>query len=161
MAIAEGVGRQSAATCGLHALQHLLAGMDGDVVLTRPEFEAQCRPDEVEADGNYEFAAMHRILGVYRCGMEPVVPDVVETITVQEADGSWGALFRPGFLQTLQVLGYLVHVSGHWISLVPTAIGSAGCVCLLCDSLYDHVFEIHGEELAEWLEAMACQQMNH
>ena len=45
---------QQAATCGLHAVQHLISALGPHVLVRRREFEAICKGD-LDASGNYEF----------------------------------------------------------------------------------------------------------
>ena len=155
-----GVGRsgtQTALTCGLHAVSHLIFAKGTGEVVKRLDFEARCR-EGVQAGGNYGYADMHRNLAAYGCNMEVLSADVVETMAVRSDNGDWVALFQPGTLEASRVLGYLVHAPGHWIAIIPGGLGAPEHVGMLCDSLFNCIFNLTGEEIAELLEAMACYQ---
>ena len=106
---------------------------------------------------NYEYAGMHRNLEFHGCSAEPVTPDLVETLTYQDGAGGWPAFFRTGSVEGARVLGFLIHAPGHWISILPSSGDHRDLVDILCDSLYDCIFHLNGEELAELLEAMALR----
>ena len=147
---------QTALTCG-HALQHLLLVKDESIILQRAAFEALCQGD-FDEQGNYEYSGMHRNLEHHGCSAELVGVDIVETLTYQCERGAWSGIFAPGTLEGSAVLGYLLHVPGHWVALVPGGIGGPDHMGMLCDSLYDCIFHVTGEEIAELLEAMALHQ---
>jgi hypothetical protein len=149
---------QEAATCGLHAVQHLLSVKDKAALVRRSSFEALCRND-VDEFGNYEYEGIHRNLASHGCSAEPLTPDLVETLTYRNEDGAWTALFSTGSSECSMVLGYLIHTPGHWVAVVPGGSGGPDHVGMLCDSLYDCVFHLTGEELAELMEAMALRQV--
>lgn len=153
-------------------MQHVIAGLGQHVYITRREFETLCRgaPDaagnyEHDAAGNYEYAALARNLMKFACRMEPVTPDIVETLTVCDEMDRWTSLFATGTLEGSMVLGYLVHVPGHWISVVPhgfdLGLVPAKHVGTICDSLYDCVFRVTGAEFADFLEAVAIHSVEH
>ena len=151
-------GRQTAATCSLHAVNHLMHGLrPGTVVMTRDIFESRCTQG-FDAWGNYEYADMHANLSAHGCGVEMLSADVVETVTTRGIHGEWNGFFATGTLEASCILGYLVHVPGHWICVLPALLGAPETVAMLCDSLYTNVFLLTGPELAEWLEGMALQQ---
>lgn len=152
----QGDRRQVAATCGLHAVQHIIAVL-GHVV-KRDEFEARAAGD-FDANGNYEYGALHRNVAAYNCTLELVTSDVVESLTAQSPDGDW-AFFRVGISEGQRVLGYLVYAPGHWISVVPCWPPSPSFAACICDSLFASVYGLPGSEFAEWLEAMSIQQQS-
>ena len=137
-------------------MQHLISALGPHVLVRRREFEAICKGD-LDASGNYEFKGMAANLQSFDCNVEPITPDIVETLTCVDGANGYRALFAPGVLETSLVLGYLVHVPGHWVSVIPGGLGKPEHVGLICDSLYDCVFHVTGPELAEWLEAMAVK----
>ncbi|CAK0841896.1 unnamed protein product, partial [Prorocentrum cordatum] len=147
-------GTQTAATCAIHAVQHLIAQISNEAVVTREAFERKCVMG-FDGGGNYEYADMHTNLEHLGCRCSMVTPDEVETITASDADGSFSALFRLGVLEGTRVLGFLLHVPGHWVCIVPGAMGGPDAQATLCDSLFPDVFWLTGLEVAELLEAMA------
>ena len=81
----------------------------------------------------------------------------LELLTVRDGDGKYSALFELGTLEGARMLGFLIHVPGHWVAITPACLGSVDHIGMVCDSLFDCVFHITGADFAEFLEAMAIK----
>ena len=131
-------GVQKNASCGLHAVNHLLACSSHPVVLHKDQFE--------------------------ECGLRAQVGDSpgVFPMTAADIESRLDELFGQHVLLTgsHKVVGYLLCVplhGGHWITLLPGRMvtsASSGNT-LLCDSLYRQPFLLVKEETQQLLRACA------
>jgi hypothetical protein len=150
---------QTAATCGLFALNHALASLPK--LFTRQELESHAEEDFTKG-GDYEFQTFQKALSKCGCGMHPVTPAECEMATTVDAANVFTALFADGLVEDQRMLSYLMHTPNHWVAIVPVkeTTGQA----LLCDSLFQAPFLLHGSDVAEMLEAIAinaCESNEH
>jgi hypothetical protein len=180
---------QVGATCGLHALNHLMASdayLHGPqlVVLTQQTLESRaleanlgdahhnlCQP----GGSNYDFAVLS--LNAAREGLSifPMTPADLEGSPSRTSVAAGGRLVEP-FADYLikegvhTCVGYLLRIpsaGGHWVSVVPGALVSeasslqeAAPDALLCDSLHNLPFSLSGEQVEQLLQASALSAAN-
>ena len=156
---------QANATCGLHAVNHLLACSPCPRVLHKDEFE-QCGlragiGDSAEKlldsrTGNYEFAVLRANLGARNLSVFPMTAADIES------------RFDEPFCQHVmltgapKLVGYLVRVplhGGHWITLLPGRVVrlpfASSAQAVLCDSMHPQPFLVSQEETKQLLQACA------
>ena len=156
-------GVQKNASCGLHAVNHLLAFSSDPVVLHKEQFE-ECGLRAQVGDspanlvdprtGNYDFAVLHANLAASNLLVFPM--------TTADIESRLDEPFCQHVLLTGShiVVGYLLCVplhGGHWITLLPGRMvtsASSGNT-LLCDSLYRQPFLLVKEETQQLLRACA------
>ena len=135
-------GTQAAATCGLHAFNHVMHAFAGFRPWTWAEFDARVPAQECDAAGNWEFAAMQANIHAAGASIEPVeIGELSESVAWVD---DWHRLrvWQPS------TLGLLVHVPGHWIAVVrPEGAGTMSNVALLCDSLRPAPFQLNHAEI--------------
>ena len=104
-------GVQTAASCGLHAVNHCLQPLGLDSLITRAAFDALARADERNADGDWEFLALQRNVGARNACMTSVGAEDVESLAYWVDDLDQLSLWRDNNL------GCVFHVPGHWVAL--------------------------------------------
>ena len=165
---------QENATCGLHAVNHLLAGSSHPVVLRKREFE-ECglrarvsdTPDNLvdPASGNYDIAVLLTNLEARKLSVVPMAAADIEGRDGRRSLLPGSRLAEP-FREHLSLtgshtaVGYLLRVplhGGHWITLLPARMvtSTSSAKTLLCDSLYPRPFLLGQEETAQLLQACA------
>ena len=165
---------QENATCGLHAVNHLLACSSHPVVLRRREFE-ECglrarvgdKPANLvdPASGNYDVAVLHKNLEARKLSVLPMTAADIEGREGRESllPGSRLAEpFREHLLLTgsHKAVGYLLRVpvsGGHWITLLPGRVvtSTSSAKSVLCDSVYPRPFLLGQGETEQLLQACA------
>ena len=155
---------QTNATCGLHAVNHLLACSPyPGVIISKDDFE-ECGLQAQVGDsaatlldprtGNYDFTVLHANLAARNLSVFPMTPD--------DFQWRWKEPFCEHVVLTgsHKVVGYLLRVplhGGHWITLLParvmTVVSSAET--LLCDSMHPQPFLLTREETRQMLRACA------
>ena len=144
-------GRQRAATCGLHAVNHSVHLLGH--VFTWAEFDGRVAAGERRASGDWLDTALQRNLQAVGATMHPVMGEDHETYAAWDPDQSRLAVWRP------DVLGCVVHVPGHWVALVrPEGAPSAQNAALLCDSLHRQPYALTAEEVGEFFAQVALWQ---
>ena len=165
---------QENATCGLHAVNHLLACSSHPVVLQKHEFEQcglQARVGDSPANlvdpasGNYDVAVLHKNLEAKNLSVLPMTAADIEGRPGQASLLPGSRLvepFRDHVLPTgsHKALGYLLRVpvsGGHWITLLPGRVvtSTSSATSVLCDSLYPRPFLLEQEETQQLLQACA------
>ena len=146
-------GTQIAATCGLLAINHCLALVPGDHIVTRNELEGAPVPRLHDDAGNYELQVLGHALLLHGAHHHPVTPDdFASFLGWDEARGSMKLFSRAP-------LGVLFHVPGHWVSIIPIVEApTRDNAALLCDSLFRTPFAITAVELDDILAATADKQ---
>ena len=141
---------QANATCGLHAVNHLLACSPCPRVLHKDEFE-QCGlragiGDSAEKlldsrTGNYKFAVLRANLDARNLS--------VFSMTAADIESRFDEPFCQHVMPTgiHKVVGYLVRVplhGGHWITLLPGRVVrlpfASSAQAVLCDSMHPQPF---------------------
>ena len=165
---------QKNASCGLHAVNHLLACSSHPVVLHKDQFE-ECglrarigdSPTNLvdPATGNYDVAVLHANLVARNLGVFPMTAADIEGTEGRTSLLSGSRLEEPfrehvDLTGSYKAVGYLLRVPvgrGHWITLLPgRAVTSASCPnSVLCDSLHPHPFLLPQEEMEQLLQACA------
>ena len=165
---------QKNASCGLHAVNHLLACSSHPVVLHKDQFE-ECglrarigdSPTNLvdPATGNYDVAVLHANLVARNLGVFPMTAADIEGTEGRTSLLSGSRLEEPfrehvDLTGSYKAVGYLLRVPvgrGHWITLLPgRAVTSASCPnSVLCDSLHPHPFLLRQEEMEQLLQACA------
>ena len=153
---------QEGATCGLHAVSHLLAFAQPSVILKQKGFEqvaldANVRDnpsDLIEPGGsNYEFFVLNINLAQSGLACSPMTAD-----DIQGREHPFANHTLPGGY--LKPLGYLLRIpshGGHWISLLPSEFVGAKSpnAALLCYSLCPAPFLLTTMETQTLLQAFA------
>ena len=155
---------QTNATCGLHAVNHLLAcSPDPGVAISKRDFEEcglQAHVGDSAANlldprtGNYEFTVLHANLAVRNLSVFPMTAD--------DFQWRWEEPFCEHVVPTgyHKVVGYLLRVplhGGHWITLLPARVMTmvSPAETLLCDSMHPEPFLLTREETRQMLRACA------
>ena len=153
-------GCQLGDTCGLFAVNRLLAALESGVVMTLEDMArlAQQRGHaEDDAQGNFEFAILQTALGVHGCNVLPVSREEMSMLTEPGNAGEYPGLFSGAMCGdgASLMLGYLLRTScfgGHWIALRqhPQEPGSA----LLCDSMKEAPYRLQAQSMVDLVEAV-------
>ena len=170
--------QQISATCGLHAVNHAIAGAAAcgaarALVLRRDVFEAQALAAGIADDpahlitqgsANYDWAVLHYHLGEQRLQAMPMTPADLQGETAGES-----RLLKPfsdyytaegSFLAVAYILR-TPQAGGHWITIVPPmAINDEpmlGVASILCDSLLPTPFALSPSETEDLLTACALE----
>ena len=144
-------GRQVAATCGLHAVNHCLHSLHH--VFTWAEFDARAMPNEKNRHGDWEAAVLQRNVEAVGGFMTPMIGDAHQDLARWCPDIARLALWTPG------TLGCVVHVPGHWVALTrPEGAQTEQAAALLCDSLHQRPCTISVEEVGELFAVIAARQ---
>ena len=156
---------QANATCGLHAVNHLLACSPCPRVLHKDEFE-QCGlragiGDSAEKllesrTGSYKVAVLQANLGARNLSLF--------AMTAADIESRFDEPFCQHVMPTgiHKVVGYLVRVplhGGHWITLLPGRVVwlpvASSAEAVLCDSMHPQPFLLSQEETKQLLQACA------
>ena len=144
-------GRQRAATCGLHAVNHCLHALGR--VITWDEFDGKARADERRVGGDWEAAVLHRNAAAAGANMQPIVGAEHQVLAQWHPDMARLGLWGP------ETLGCVVHVPGHWVALTrPEGAQTEQAAALLCDSLHQQPFAFSAAEVGQLFSAMAQWQ---
>ena len=113
-----------AATCGLHAVNHCLHLLNR--VYSWQEFDARARPDERNASGDWEAAALQR-------NLENAGADMQSMLGAEHQERArWLPEANRLQLWSEETLGCVVHVPGHWVALTrPEGAQTAEAAALL------------------------------
>ena len=134
------VGSQYAATCAVLAVNNILT-RHGHLPRHIDHFRAVAGGD-YDADGNFEWLALARILNAEGFGFTPVL---------------LGEYMQTPF--TGGTLGFVLHTPGHWISLVPPAeAADSPNAAVLCDSRFTTPFALRAQVFEELFRAIADHQ---
>jgi len=165
-------GTQDGSTCGLHAVNHILASAGQQTVIRKAAFEATAmqakigdKPENlVDRNGgsNYDVAVLNVNLGEAGLRTWPMAPGDLQGDTPDTA-----RLLRP-FVEhyddgkQYKVVGYILRTpqaGGHWIAVLPpTTIGletTGACAGVLCDSLVSSPFQLSEPEMESLLTMCA------
>ena len=144
-------GRQRAATCGLHAVNHCLHRSGR--VLSWQEFNGRALAHERRAGGDWTDGALARNLEHQGARMSPMLGDQHQVHVEWLAEQSRLALWTP------ETMGCVLHIPGHWVALTrPEAPQTQEAAALLCDSLYRQPFALSAEELGHLFALIAVWQ---
>lgn len=143
-------GRQVAATCGLHAVNHCLKELGPDALITWDAFDALARPDERGPGGDWELQALHRNVEQAGGQLSPVTGQrEYERMALWNAEDNRLAMWGD------RVLGYLVHTPGHWVALTrPAEASTQENAALVCDSLRSCPYALSREEVGDFCGAV-------
>ena len=166
---------QTGATCGLHAVNHILAVSDKPA-LEQSFFEKTaldanlgdapsnlCQP----GGSNYDIAVLN--FNLVRLGLSvfPMTPADIEGSEGRMSILAGSRLSAPFADHVIREGAYEAHgyllrhpnYRGHWLSLLPSHLMDASTkpdtVALLCDSLYSAPFELTQEQTEQLLQASA------
>jgi len=164
-------GIQSGATCGLHAVNHILA-FASRFLRGLPHFINQTRfercalrarvgdhPSQLIQPGgsNYDFAVLQANLNHHNIALFPMTPLDLEGGQGSSSVAGGGRLEMP-FRDHITAegifhcVGYILRLpshGGHWVAVLPPSV--ADSPALLCDSLYASPFTLNGIEVEELL----------
>ena len=165
---------QENASCGLHAVNHLLACSSHPVVLQKDRF-VECGLRAKVGDspanlldprsGNYDVAILHANLMAWKLSVFPMTAADIEG-TEDRASLLPGSRLQEPFREyvvetgSYKTVGYLLRVpqhGGHWITLLPgRVVTPASCGnTLLCDSIHRCPFVLTQTETESLLVACA------
>ena len=146
-------GTQAAATCGLHAFNHVMHACHGFRCWSWGEFDARVSAQDIDINGNWEFAALQANLGATAALIEPVSNEDLPNVVAWIDDWHRLRIWQPA------TLGLMVHVPGHWIAIVrPEGAASTSNVALLCDSLYPLPYQINRAEILTMMASIQQHQ---
>ena len=172
---------QTESSCGLHAVNHLLASAASSqkqnrLPLSTHQLEAiamSAAIGDTQANlfqigsKNYDVAVLHACLDHVGCFLFPLTPADLEGSAGTSSIVRGGRLLAPFESYIIaegafSCIGYLLRVpsyGGHWISLLPPvfpeAIESATTAGILCDSMFPIPFAIEQKEIEDLLLAFA------
>ena len=119
-------------------------------LLTWALFNDNSNPDEVDADGFWELAALQRNVESVGASMGPMFPGDVET------EMTWNQVLNRLQVWRANLHGLIVHVPGHWIALTrPEGVSSSDNAALLCDSLWEAPFQLTATQARTFCTAIA------
>ena len=172
---------QTGSTCGLHAVNHLLASAShltrrSFPILTKASFEhtalagnlGEHSSNLVQPGGsNYDVAVLALNLTRLKLSTFPLTPADIEGSPEAASvvpGGRLVNLFQDYIISegVFKCVGYLLRIptcGGHWISVVPVSTSSVPLLghvrALLCDSLYSSPFMLTQHQAEDMLTACA------
>lgn len=176
-------GTQQGSTCGLHAVNHVLALLPHRPVIARDSFELvglNARSGDTAANlvqpggSNYDVTVLTANLGLHDIGAFPMMAEDIQGAAGTTGSGRVAELFADhhddGDNGTRYlVLGYLLRTpaaGGHWVTVLsahwtpPPPAGAdwerKACSAYMCDSLHDTMYALTAAEVRSLLLACAA-----
>ena len=174
-------GTQRGATCGLFAVNHLIAGaavqrVAARRVLHKTEFEANAlaadqgdaRANLIQPGGaNYDISVLNVNLATQGLLSHPMTPETLQGNTVDTSRVTSPFSDYISENRVFKCVGYLVRTpqaGGHWIAVLqPRAIdveANGSCAALICDSLVKAPVQVAASELEHVLMACAVEGLH-